>query len=65
MCTNIFNFDKEQTAKLVNARYKNANMHWNMLKDCAHVKQNNIPLSIFVQYFKTVNKLKTVKYRYT
>lgn len=30
-------------------------MYWNMLKELAYVKPANIPLSLFEEYFKSVN----------
>ncbi|KAL4240483.1 hypothetical protein ACF0H5_001275 [Mactra antiquata] len=50
-----FTFDKEQTTKLSNARHKNAKLYWSMLKQCAGVSKSNISLSVFEQYFKSVN----------
>ncbi|XP_053383852.1 uncharacterized protein LOC128550031 [Mercenaria mercenaria] len=50
-----YNFDKEKTSKLVNARFKNARLYWNMLKESAGVKNANIPLSSFEMYFKSIN----------
>ena len=49
------NFDKEKTNKLLNIRYKNARLYWKMLKESSDIKQCNIPLSNFAQYFKAVN----------
>lgn len=50
-----FNFDKCQTKKLVDSRFKNAKMYWDMLKQCAGVKHSNVSLSTFEKYFKSVN----------
>ena len=50
-----FNYDKEQTNKLLCAKYTNAKLYWNMLKGLSNVKPANIPLSSFEQYFKSVN----------
>ena len=49
------NYDKERTKKFVDAKFKNAKMYWNMLKELAHVKPANIPLSSFEQYFRSIN----------
>ena len=50
-----FEYDKLQTSKLQDARFKNAKIYWNMLKQSAHVKQTNLNLNEFEQYFKCVN----------
>ena len=47
-----YNYDKEKTSRLVNAKYKNAKLYWNLLKDAAGIKSSNIQLSTFEQYFK-------------
>ena len=49
------NYDKERTKKFVDAKFKNAKMYWNMLKELAHVKPANMPLSSFEQYFRSIN----------
>ena len=50
-----FEYDKEKTAHFVNAKYKNARLYWNLLKDSAGVRSPSIPLSTFEQYFRAVN----------
>ena len=40
---------------LKNARFKNAKLYWNLLKESAGVKPANIPLTVFEQYFKAIN----------
>ena len=37
-----FNFDKCQTKKLVDSRFKNAKKYWDMLKQCPGVKHSNV-----------------------
>jgi len=48
-------YDKSQTNKLIDSRYKNAKIYWNMLKTCAQVKQTPISINSFERYFKSVN----------
>ena len=50
-----FSYDKERTKKIVDAKFKNAKMYWNMLKELAYVKPANIPMSSFEQYFRSIN----------
>ena len=50
-----YNYDKGQTNKFLCAKYTNAKLYWNMLKELSNVKPANIPLSSFEQYFKSVN----------
>ena len=50
-----YDFDKEKTVRLNSARYKNAKLYWNLLKETAHVKSANIQLTTFGRYFKAVN----------
>ena len=50
-----YNYDKGQTNKFLSAKYTNAKLYWNMLKELSNVKPANIPLSSFEQYFKSVN----------
>ena len=50
-----FRYDKERTKKFVDAKFKNAKMYWNMLKELAYVKPANIPISSFEQYFRSIN----------
>lgn len=49
-----FNYDREKTNTFVNAKFKNAKLYWNMLKELANVKPS-VPLSSFEQYFRAVN----------
>jgi len=51
-----FQYDKRQTDKLNEVRYKNAKMYWNMLKE-AHSgkKSTNININDFERYFKAIN----------
>ena len=48
-------YDRAQTRKLEQSRFKNAKMNWIMLKQSAGIHQSNISLSTFEQYFKSVN----------
>ena len=47
----------------MNAKYKNAKLYWNLLKDAAGIKPSNIQLSTFEQYFKAVNNPSDPFYR--
>ena len=58
-----YNYDKEKTSRFVNAKYKNAKLYWNLLKDAAGIKSSNIQLSTFEQYFKAVNNPSDPFYR--
>ena len=49
------NYDKERTKIFVDPKFKNVKMYWNMLKELAHVKPANIPISSFEQYFRSIN----------
>ncbi len=46
-----FKYDLEKTKKLENARFKNAKMYWNMLKESAGIKCTNISIDNFAAYF--------------
>ena len=50
-----YEYDKQKTMRLENARFKNAKLYWNLLKESAGVKSSNIPLSAFEQYFRAIN----------
>ena len=50
-----YEYDKEQTSCFVNAKYKNARLYWNLLKDAGGVRSPAIPLSTFERYFRAVN----------
>ena len=50
-----YEYDKQKTLRLENARFKNAKLYWNLLKESAGVKPANIPLSVFEHYFKAIN----------
>ena len=50
-----YEHDKTKTQKLVHAKYKNAKLYWNMLKESSGIKPANVPLSSFEEYFKAVN----------
>ena len=47
--------DRERTSRFVNARYKDARLYWNLLKESAGIKSTLVPLSSFEQYFRAVN----------
>jgi exonuclease III len=50
-----YDFDKAESLKLTQAKFNNAKLYWNMLKGTAGVKQSNVQLDTFAQYFKSVN----------
>ena len=50
-----YEYDKSKTQKLVQAKYKNAKLYWNMLKESSGLRPANVPLSSFEEYFKAVN----------
>ena len=60
-----YQYDKHETEKLVQARYKNAKLYWNMLKNSQNGKNTslNVSLSQFEQYFKSINNPESVFYQ--
>ena len=42
-----YEYDKEKTSRLINAKFKDAKLYWNMIKETAGIKSANIPLSSF------------------
>ena len=42
-----YEYDKKKTNRFINAKFKNAELYWNLLKSSAGVKSANIPLSSF------------------
>ena len=50
-----YEYDREKTSRFVTARYKNARLYWNLLKESAGVRSTTVPLSTFEQYFRAVN----------
>jgi len=50
-----YSYDYLQTTKLVQARFRNARLYWNMLKQSAGMKTPNINIDTFYTYFKSVN----------
>ena len=50
-----YEYDKKKTSRFINAKYKDAKMYWNLLKESAGVRTTKVPLSSFEQYFKAVN----------
>ena len=53
--SNRYQFDKKQTAKLTEARVNNAKLYWQLLKQGSGLCKSNISLSVFEQYFNSVN----------
>ncbi|MCG7875034.1 MAG: reverse transcriptase domain-containing protein [Candidatus Thiodiazotropha endolucinida] len=51
-----FEFDRQKTHRLEQAKFTNAKLYWKMLKDCADIKSSvNVPLNNFERYFKAIN----------
>ena len=50
-----YEYDSEKTSCFVNAKYKDARLYWNLLKETAGIKSTSVPLSSFEQYFRAVN----------
>ena len=50
-----YEYDSEKTSRFVNAKYKDARLYWNLLKETAGIKNTSVPLSSFEQYFSAVN----------
>ena len=50
-----YEYDSEKTSRFVNAKYKDARLYWNLLKETAGIKNTSVPLSSFEQYFRAVN----------
>lgn len=46
---------KRKHRVFLNAKYKDAKMYWNLLKESAGIRTTNVSLSTFEQYFKAVN----------
>ena len=46
-----YEYDREKTSRFVNAKYKDARLYWNLLKETAGIKSTSVPLSSFEQYF--------------
>ena len=40
-----YEYDRERTSRFVNARYKDARLYWNLLKESAGIKSTSVPLS--------------------
>ena len=55
MSSNIYQYDKKQTAKLSEARVNNTKLYWQLLKQGSGLRKSNISLSVFEQYFNSVN----------
>ena len=50
-----YNYDKVTTACFVNAKFKNAKLYWNMLKEASGMKKGNIAMSTLEQFNKAAN----------
>ena len=50
-----FEYDHNETKKLLDARFNNAKLYWKMLKNVAGLNKSNIPLDMFKQYFESIN----------
>ena len=50
-----YEYDRKKTSRFVNAKYKDARLYWNLLKETAGIKSTSVPLSSFEQYFRAVN----------
>ena len=50
-----FEYDKQNSSRFINAKYKNARLYWNLLKESAGEKTPSVPLSSFEQNFRAVN----------
>ena len=50
-----YDYDKKKTMRLENARFKNAKLYWNLLKESAGVKPASTSLTVSEQYFKAIN----------
>ena len=55
MSRNRYQYDKKQTAKLTEARVNNTKLYWQLLKQGSGLCKSNISLSVFGQYFNSVN----------
>ena len=42
-----YEYDKKKTSRFINAKYKDAKMYWNLLKESAGVRTTKVPLSKF------------------
>lgn len=50
-----YNFRKEETSRLINAKYKNARLYWKMLKDSQGPKKCTIDMDTFAKFFEKIN----------
>lgn len=50
-----YNYDKQNTLKLEQNRFKNAKLYWNMLKESCGIKTSQIDITTFENYFKAIN----------
>ena len=50
-----FEKSKRNTMQLEKLKTKNAKEYWNLLKQSAGIKNSNIPLTIYEQYFESIN----------
>ena len=42
-----YTYDKEKTKRFEDAKFKNAKLYWNLLKESAGIKPTNIPMTTF------------------
>ena len=54
-----FNHDYSRTKKLSDAKFRNAKLYWQMLKESACMNKSKLSLSVFEMYFKSVNNPNT------
>ena len=50
-----YQYDKKQTQKLENARFKNAKEYWKLLKGSSHNKRSSLHVTHFEEYFREIN----------
>lgn len=50
-----YNFDRQKTLRLEQAKVANAKLYWKLLKESSNIKASNININIFEMYFKAIN----------
>ena len=50
-----YQYDKKQTQKLENARFKNAKEYWKVLKVSSNNKRSSLHVTHFEEYFRAIN----------
>lgn len=50
-----YSYDKQNTIKLEQNRFKNAKLYWKMLKESCGIKTSQIDITTFENYFKAIN----------